>query len=157
QTSRRRARLFDHGPRISWQSYLRIDHDFGDYTSGKLIMPGPVVRDAIDVSPELGESIAGFDLMYGFLQVDGLFDGTLSGRVGRIVMDDGWGSSAFDGAAARYRLPVPLEVSASAGLRVRASSPLGIASYELDGTSGAGCREYVEGPTPSTGSWQLID
>src|SRR4029079_14097169 len=27
---RRRARLFDRGPRISWQSYVRIDHDFGD-------------------------------------------------------------------------------------------------------------------------------
>jgi hypothetical protein len=40
---------------------------------------------------------------------------------------------------------------------VRASSPLGVTSYELDGTSGAGCREYVAGPTPGTGSWQLID
>ncbi|HLL20970.1 MAG TPA: hypothetical protein VK427_02515, partial [Kofleriaceae bacterium] len=34
---------------------------------------------------------------------------------------------------------------------------LGIASYELDGTSGAGCREYVEGPTPGTGMWKLVD
>jgi hypothetical protein len=29
--------------------------------------------------------------------------------------------------------------------------------YELDGTSGAGCMEYVEGPSPGTGSWKLID
>jgi hypothetical protein len=40
---------------------------------------------------------------------------------------------------------------------VRASSPLGLAAYELDGTSGATCQEYVEGPTPGAGSWKLID
>jgi len=157
QASRRRARLFDHGPRISWQSYLRIDHDFGDYTSGRVTLTGPVRRDAIDVYPELAESVAGFDLMYGYLEVDGLFDDRLSLQLGRMLVDDGWGTSAFDGGAARFELPVPVAVAASAGLRVRASTPLGVASYELDGTSGAACREYVEGPTPGAGSWQLID
>src|SRR5262249_37861085 len=103
------------------------------------------------------ESVAGLDLMYGYLQVDGLFDDRLAVQLGRILIEDGWGTSAFDGAAGRFELPVPLAVSASAGLRVRASSPLGIASYELDGTSGAACREYVEAMTPGTGSWQLID
>jgi len=157
QASRRRARLFDHGPRITWQSYLRIDHDYGDYTSGRMTLSTSLRRDAIDVIPELADSVVGFDLMYGYLQVDGLFDDTLTAQLGRILSDDGWGATAFDGASVRADLPVPLAVTASAGLRVRASSPLGVSSYELDGTSGAACREYVEGPTPGTGSWQLVD
>src|SRR5690242_19133519 len=36
--SRRLARLPEGGPRITWQSYLRIDHDFGDYSSGRITL-----------------------------------------------------------------------------------------------------------------------
>jgi hypothetical protein len=157
--ARRRARLPDRGLRMSWQSYLRIDHDFGDFTSGKIRFPGPVVRDAIDAIPDLAESVAELDLMYGYLQLDGLADDRLRLQIGRVVIDDGWGTGAFDGAGASVALPgpAPISVSASAGLRVRAATPFGPASYELDGTSSAACREYVEGPTPGSGSWQLID
>jgi len=154
---RRQSRLPDRGPRISWQSYLRVDHDFGDFTSGSVSLAPAVRRDALDVYPELIETRANLDLMYGYLQVDGFVDDRVTARVGRIVTDDGWGQTAFDGAAASIVAIPALTVGASAGLRVRASSPLGVAAYELDGTSGAGCREYVEGPTPGTGSWQLID
>ena len=70
--SRRHARLPEGGLRMTWQSYLRIDHDFGDYTSGRMRFPGPIVRDAIDVIPDLAESVAELDLMYGYLQLDGL-------------------------------------------------------------------------------------
>src|SRR5450432_3668782 len=50
---RRRKHLPDRGLRISWQSYLRIDHDFGDYTSGQIQLPTNTPRqDAIDVIPE---------------------------------------------------------------------------------------------------------
>ena len=156
--ARRRSRLPAAGPRITWQSYLRIDHDFGDYSSGRIALPGPIRRDALDVIPELGESVASLDLMYAFLAVDGLADDRLALKLGRLLEDDSWGTTAFDGAAARLDVPAtPLTVAASAGLHVRAASPFGTAAYELDGTSGAGCREYVEGPTPGTGSWQLID
>ncbi|MEO6772410.1 MAG: hypothetical protein ABI467_05235 [Kofleriaceae bacterium] len=158
--ARRLARLPDHGLRISWQSYLRVDHDFGDFTSGSLTLAGPIRRDALDVIPELADSVAGLDLMYGFLQLDGLADDRLMVQLGRVLADDGWGTTGIDGGTARYQMPdavVPIAIAASAGLRVRASSPLGVTSYELDGTSGAGCQEYVEGPTPGTGSWQLID
>jgi hypothetical protein len=155
--ARRRARLADRGLRISWTSYLRIDHDFGDYTSGRITLPGPVPRDALDVIPELSQSVASLELMYGYLELDGLADDRLRLDVGRVLIDDGWGTGAFDGVAARYELPAPIAVSTSAGLRVRASTPLGVPAYELDGTSGAGCMEYVEGPTPGAGSWQLID
>lgn len=155
--SRRLSRLPDRGLRISWQSYLRIDHDFGDWSSGQLRMPGPVVRDALDAIPELQEWVAQLDLMYGYIQLDGFADDHASAQLGRILADDGWGTTAYDGASFRYRLDAPVQVTANAGLRVRASSPLGVASYELDGTSGAACQEYVEGPTPGTGHWQLID
>ncbi|HEX3761933.1 MAG TPA: hypothetical protein VHW23_24705 [Kofleriaceae bacterium] len=161
--ARRQARLPDRGLRISWQSYLRIDHDFGDFTSGSVVLPGtpgmPAVRrDAIDVTPELAESVASLELLYGYLELAGLYDDRLTVRLGRVLADDGWGTTAVDGGDARFEVPsLPIAVSASAGLRVRASSPLGLSAYELDGTSGAACQEYVEGPTPGTGTWQLID
>jgi hypothetical protein len=158
EATRRRARLSPGGLRIRWFSLLRIDHDFGDFTSGSVTLPGPIRRDALDVVPELAESAANLDLMYGYLELGGFADDLGTLQLGRILADDGWGTTAFDGAAARVAVPdTALAVGASAGLRVRASSPLGVAAYELDGTSGAGCREYVEGATPGTGSWQLVD
>lgn len=154
---RRLSRMPDRGPLITWQSYLRIDHDFGDFTSGRITLSGPIVRDAIDVIPDLADSVAGLDLMYGFLQIDGLFDDALRVQLGRILIDDGWSTGAYDGGGVRIALPVPIAVEASAGVRVRQSSFLGVSQYELNGTSGANCQEYVEGPTPGTGSWQLVD
>ena len=158
--ARRQARLPDRGLRISWQSYLRVDHDFGDFTSGRLTIPAtvPVRRDAIDATPELAESVASLELLYGYLELAGLYDDRLTVRLGRVLADDGWGTTGVDGGDARFELPaLPVAVSASAGFRVRASSPLGLSAYELDGTSGAGCREYVEAATPGTGAWKLID
>jgi hypothetical protein len=154
---RRRARLPDRGLRISLTTYMRIDHDFGNYTAGYLVLPGPAIASAVDVIPELGDYSADLQLMYGYLTVDGLLDDRLRIQLGRLLVDDGWGEFGVDGASARYELPAPLAVTATAGLRVRASSPLGVSAYELDGTSGAGCMEYVVGPTPGTGAWQLID
>jgi hypothetical protein len=155
--ARHRAHLPERGPRISLQTYIRIDHDFGTYSSRRMTLPGPLVRDALDVIPELGESVAALDLMYGYVQIDGLVEDRLRLQLGRLLADDGWGTTAFDGAAARIGVAAPVQVSASAGLRVRAATPLGTAAYELDGTSGAGCMEYVEGATPGTGAWKLID
>lgn len=157
---RRQSRLPDTGLTISWHSYLRIDHDFGNFTSGRIKLSESVRRDAIDAIPEIVETSANLDLLYGYVSLDGLFDGALSAQLGRVTIDDGWGSSGVDGATARYTLPVehvPLSIAATAGLRVREASPLGLSSFELDGTSGAGCQEYVEGPTPGSGSWKLID
>jgi len=155
---RRRARLPDNGLRITWQSYLRIDHDFGVFTSGRVKLTEATRRDAIDVYPELAESVAGLDLLYGHVSIDGLADGRVSLQLGRVLVDDGWGTSGVDGGTARALVPsTPLAVTVTGGVRVRASSPLGLSAYELDGTSGAGCREYVEGPTPGTGAWKLID
>jgi len=153
---RRTARRPDRGLRISWQSFLRVDHDFGSYANGR-IGRGDVRRDALDVIPELDESLIDLDLMYGYLELDGIADDRVTVRVGRVPFDDGWGTAAVDGGSVRVELPQPAAVTASAGLRVRASSPVGLSAYELDGTSGAACREYVEAITPGTGSWKLID
>ncbi len=158
EASRRQSRLPAGGPRITWQSELRIDHDFGDYSSGRVALRGPLRRDALDVYPDLADSVAALELMYGYLDIEGLADNRLTLQLGRILADDGWGTAGFDGGAARYEVPsTPFTIAASGGLRVRAASPLGVSSYELDGTSSAGCHEYVEGPTPGTGSWQLVD
>lgn len=154
---RRQKRLPDRGLRISWQSYLRVDHDFGQYTAGRIKLSQAIQRDAIDVIPELAESAVGLDLLYGHVTFEGLADDRLTVQLGRLLIDDGWGTGGVDGASARVELAPPIAVSAVAGLRVRAASPLGLSTFELDGTSGAGCQEYVEGPTPGTGAWKLID
>jgi len=154
---RRQQRLPDRGLTISWQSYLRVDHDFGTFTSGRMTLSPSIRRDAIDVIPELAESTAGLDLLYGHLTIAGLAGDRVTVQLGRVLFDDGWGGSGVDGTTVRAELPGRLAITALAGLRVRAASPLGHHALELDGTSGAGCQEYVEGPTPGTGSWQLID
>jgi hypothetical protein len=155
---RRRSRLPDNGFRVSFQSYLRIDHDFGLFTSGNIRISSSVRRDAIDVYPELAESVAGFDLLYGHVSLDGIAGGRVALQLGRVLVDDGWGTSGVDGGTARVEVPsTPLAITATGGVRVRQSSPLGLSAYELDGTSGAGCREYVEGPTPGAGTWKIID
>jgi hypothetical protein len=153
---RRISRLPDRGVRISWQSYLRVDHDFGSWANGR-IPDGDRRRDALDIIPELDESLINLDMLYGFAEVGGIADDRVTLRLGRLPFDDGWGASAIDGGSARVELPQPVAITAAAGFRVRASSPLGLSSYELDGTSGAACREYVEASVPGEGSWQLID
>jgi len=155
--ARRRARRPERGLRVSWQSYLRVDHDFGTYTAGRIRLSPAVRRDAIDVVPELADSVAGLQLLYGYLELTGIGDDRAAVRVGRVLADEGWGTTGIDGGSVRVELPPPLAVTASGGLRVRAASPLGVTAYELDGTSGAGCREYVEAAEPGTGTWRLID
>ncbi len=154
---RRRAHLANHGLAISFQSYLRVDHDFGQYATRRIRLTPAVRRDALDVIPELSESIANLDLLYGYFEVTGAGSDQVSIQVGRVLVDHGWGTLGVDGAAARVELPAPLAVVADAGLRVRASSVMGLSAYELDGTSGAGCREYVAGATPGTGTYLLVD
>lgn len=114
--ARRRSHLPERGLRISWQSYLRIDHDFGDYTGGQITVASasPARRDALDVIPELGDSVASLELLYGYVELAGLLDDRLTIQIGRVLTDDGWGSSGVDGGAARFEVPsAPLAVSAS--------------------------------------------
>ncbi len=153
---RRRAHLPATGPRVSWTSYLRLDHDFGSWTSGT-ITTSTAILDAADVVPELDESLVALDLLYGYVTVDGLLDNRLSLRVGRQIGFEGGDVWALDGATVTVEPPVPIAIEVQAGLRVRDKSPVAPARVELDGTSGADCEEYVEGPTPGSGHWALID
>jgi len=153
---RRISRLPEQGVRISFHSYLRIDHDFGTFANSRITV-GDRRRDALDIIPELDEVLINLDLLYGYAEIAGIADDRVGLRVGRVPFDDGWGSSALDGGAIRVELPQPIAISAAAGVRVRMSSPLGLSSYELDGTAGAACNEYVETAIAGTGTWKLID
>lgn len=144
------------GPTISFTSFLRIDHDFGDWTMGSLDVDGRAI-DAVDAIPELTSSSLALDLMYAYVAIEGLGDGAVDLKLGRQVeLDqlDGW---AYDGANVRIHAPGPIAVEIAGGLRVRDASPLGPAVYELDGTAGGRCREFVEGATPGEGRWAIID
>jgi hypothetical protein len=153
---RRKLHVTGGGPRVSFDSYLRLDHDFGTWASGQLLMGAQRV-DAVDLVPELDDALLGLDLMYGYVTVDGLLGDRLKLVVGRQVGFDGIDMWALDGATAIVRPPLPVTLELQAGLRVRDSSPVAGSRFELDGTTGADCEEYVEGPTPGSGHWRLID
>jgi len=144
------------GPVVSFTSFLRVDHDFGDWTMGELGVDGRVI-DAVDGIPELTSSSLALDLMYAYVSVDGLADGAVDLRVGRQIELDQLDAWAYDGAKVRIHAPGPIAVEVAGGLRVRDASPLGPAVYELDGTAGGRCREFVEGASPEDGRWAIID
>ena len=152
---RERPALAGAGPVVWMTAHLRLDHDFGDWTMGTLNVDDVAV-DAIDAVPELAASSLGLEMLYGYVAVDGLA-GVVDLRVGRQLSVDALDWWAFDGVTVRVRTPWHVAIEGQAGLRVRDGSPLGPAVIDLDGTSGADCTEYVEGPTPGTGSWQIID
>jgi hypothetical protein len=145
------------GPRWSFVTYLRIDHEFGDYGAGTGVL-GARRIDAIDLVPELEHGALQLDVLYAYLAAEELAGGALDLRIGRQLVFDPLDLVALDGVHARVggdRLPVAGE--AYAGLRVRERSPLAAAGFDLDGTSGGECEEYVEGATPGSGSWRPID
>jgi hypothetical protein len=153
--ARRRRGERRRGPTVAFTGYLRLDNDFGDWTLGQLRV-GDQPIDAIDAVPELAGSAVALDLLYGYVSVDDL-GGRVDLRIGRQLSVDALDWWSMDGVTARVRLPGHVLVEVFGGLRVRDASPLGAAAVELDGTGGADCREYVEGASPGTGSWQLID
>jgi hypothetical protein len=152
---RRRRGERRRGPTVAFTGYLRLDHDFGDWTLGRIDLGNDAI-DAIDAVPELADSAVALDLLYGYVSVDDLA-GRVDLRVGRQLSVDALDWWSMDGVTARVRLPGHVLVEVFGGLRVRDASPFGVSAVELDGTGGADCREYVEGPTPGTGAWQLVD
>lgn len=155
QASRQRRGLRAGGVRVSLHGSARVDHDFGTYTAGALRI-GNLRRDALDVVPELANSVIALQLLYGYLHVDGLLDERVAFDAGRLVGNDGFEYFSVDGVRVHATLHRLVTARATAGVRVREASPLGMAASELDGNAGADCREYVEGATPGSGSWQLI-
>jgi len=144
------------GPRISFQTYLRLDHDFGEWVTGDIDL-GSRSLSAVDVIPELENQSLQLDILYGYLSAEDLFDGMLDLHLGRQVGTDALDWYAMDGLSARVESRLGIAGEAFGGLLVRESSPLGSGTFELDGTSGAECQEYAEGATPGSGVWQPID
>jgi hypothetical protein len=153
-------RLYDpeprRGPRLSFQTYLRLDHDFGEYTGGELFL-GTRSIDAIDLVPELESDSLQLDVLYAFFAAEGLAGGAVDVYAGRQLGLEVLDWYAFDGATARVRSPWSLTGELFGGLLVRDSSPVGSPTFEPDGTSSGECQEYVEGAAPGSGGWRAID
>lgn len=144
------------GPKIHFSSYLRIDHDFGSWSTGTLVLDNRIYG-AVDLVPELETRLLTLDVLFAYLAVDDLAGGALHLRLGRqleVGTLDWW---SMDGLTVRVTPDVPVALEAFAGLRVRDSSYAASATFEPDGTSGAECAEYVEGVVPGSGSWRPID
>ncbi|HUH02262.1 MAG TPA: hypothetical protein VML75_09705 [Kofleriaceae bacterium] len=143
------------GPRLFVSTHLRIDHDFGEWTTGSYDAGGQRF-DAVDLIPELEQQSLNLDLLWGYFAAEGLWDGRIDVHAGRLleVADLGWWN--VDGARVKLRAPWFFAVEAVGGLRVRDSSPLGSSVHELDGTASGGCEEYIERGTPGEGTWEPI-
>ncbi len=147
--------VLDKGPSFYVSSYIRIDHDFGDYSSGE-VRVGSEVFDAVDIVPELEVASLGLDVLFAYGGVRGL-GGMVDIELGRQLVVDTLEWWSFDGVTARVHTPWLFSVEGFGGFRVRDSSPAGSSVQEPDGTAGAECAEYQEGPTPGSGSWRPID
>jgi hypothetical protein len=142
--------------RLSFQTYLRVDHDFGGYTGGE-IFTGTRSYDAIDLIPELEASSLQLDVLYATFAAEGLAGGAVDLYAGRQLGLEALDWYAYDGLSARFTAPWHAAVELFGGLQVRDWSPVGSAATEPDGTSSGECQEYVEGATPGSGSWRPID
>lgn len=151
------------GPRISFQSYLRVDHDFGNYTQGNISLSdapgsgGGLSFTARNLIPELGASHAALDVLYAYAAIEGLWDGRIDAYIGRLMEVDSLDWWSLDGAKVRYHTPWPITVEAFGGLRVRDDSVLGSNVFEPDGTSGSNCLAYTPGMTPAQGLWRAVN
>jgi hypothetical protein len=155
----RAARPARGGPRLSFSSYLRIDHDLGSWTRGDIYFRDRDQRFAAHrLIPELDDAHANLELLYAYLAAESLLDGRLDLYLGRqlnIETLDWW---SMDGLTARVNTPWHLAVEAFAGLRVRDASLLGSSVQEPDGTASSECSEYVEDETPPGSSgWRRLD
>lgn len=151
-----RENLHAPGPAIYITTYLRIDHDFGAWSSGTLAYDGRLL-DAVDVIPELESSLLSLEVLYGYMAAEGLFDDKVDIYAGRLLEVSALDWWSMDGVKARVHMPAPALVEVFGGLAVRDSSPLASGVYELDGTGSAECAEYVEGELAGSGGWRPID
>ena len=152
--------LFDpepaRGPKVYFSSYFRFNNDFGSYSEAELLIDGEL-RDALDVVPELERNVLQFDLLFGYVGVEGLADGKVDVFVGRQMEVQTLDWFSMDGLKVRAHLPASLLVEAFAGARVHENSWIATEAMTPDGTSSALCEEYVEGAMPGSGAWRPID
>jgi hypothetical protein len=143
-------------PHVYFSTYLRLDHDFGDWGEGRLVVDNRVF-DAVDLVPELEGELLDLEVLYAYAAAENLAGGLLDLELGRqlsVGVLDWW---SMDGLTARLHAPHDIDVEVFGGLRVRDSSPMASATTELDGTGSGECAEYVEGAVPGSGAWRPID
>jgi hypothetical protein len=98
------------GSRLSFQSRMRLDADFGQSSAERTLMSSTYV-------PGLSE--APLDLMYAYLEGERYFDGYLGFRVGRQYVFDTLGFWSFDGGQVSLSTPANLVFEAYAGFEQR--------------------------------------
>jgi hypothetical protein len=98
------------GPRLSFQSRMRLDADFGQ-SSAERELRSPTYIPGLEQSP--------IDLMYAYLEGQRYANGFLGFRLGRQYMFDTLGFWSFDGGLVTLNTPVNLVFEAYAGLEQR--------------------------------------
>lgn len=98
------------GPRLSFQSRLRLDADFGQ-SSAERTIGDPQYIPGLEQAP--------LDLMYAYLEGQRYFGGYLSFRLGRQYLFDTLGFWSFDGGLVTLNTPANLLFEAYAGLEQR--------------------------------------
>jgi hypothetical protein len=98
------------GSRLSFQSRMRLDADFGQ-SSAERRLGSDVFVPGLEEAP--------LDLMYAYLEGERYFDGYFGFRLGRQYVIDSLGFWSFDGALLALDTPVGLRVEAYAGFEQR--------------------------------------
>lgn len=114
------------GPRLHGRVRLRLDADMG--------IAGAEVDPRRDDRFVPGLERAPFDLMYGYVEGTGFFDGVLGFRLGRQYSVGPLGWWSFDGALARVTTPAFFAVELFSGFEQRDGLfLLGTSRFEADG------------------------
>jgi hypothetical protein len=98
------------GPRLSFQSRLRLDADFGQ-SSAERAVGNPQFIPGLQQAP--------LDLMYAYLEGQRYWGGSLGFRLGRQYVFDTLGFWSFDGGLVTLATPANLLFEAYAGLEQR--------------------------------------
>ena len=98
------------GPRLSFQSRLRLDADFGQSSAERAL------RNSVYIP---GLQQAPLDLMYAYLEGQRYLDGYVGFRLGRQYVFDTLGFWSFDGGLVTLSTPANLVFEAYAGLEQR--------------------------------------
>jgi len=98
------------GPRLSFQSRLRLDADFGQSSAERALGSSTYIP---------GLQQAPLDLMYAYLEGQRYLNGFLGFRLGRQYVFDSLGFWSFDGGLVTLSAPANLLIEAYAGLEQR--------------------------------------
>lgn len=128
---------------VYFTSSMRLDHDFGSFTQGRVTHGDPAEVDpAKQLSPELGAMDLRLEVLYAYLGVRDL-GGFVDLQLGRQMQVSELDWTSFDGLTLRAKTPWWITAEASGGLRVRSETGwLGSDTFEPDGTQGASCRTF---------------